>query len=152
MVLLVWLVSSQSDRVLFTVCSLQVAVGQVSTTANFGMLGFVGAVCKLLNSTGSPGTFSCTTPRRMEGGRTSLHESTSVCPIIHPILLYQPTLHPFTCYISPLNRLNLLYIFLHYPHKHKNTFLLGIYTVTHNHAYCIPGVFNWFCPRDHHSE
>ena len=88
------------------------------------------------------------TPPRREGGRwTSLHESTSVWPIIHPILLsyYTKPLHPFTGYISPLHRLNLLYsanlyISLHYTHKqHKNTFLLGIYTVTHNHTYCTIG-------------
>src|SRR4029434_1422486 len=62
---------------------------------------------------------------------------------------------PFTGYISPLHRLNILYsltkllIYLHCPHKHKNTiylhcphkqhkntFLLGIYTVIHSHAHC----------------
>ena len=30
------------------------------------------------------------------GRWTSLHESSSVCPIIHPILSYQPTVHPCT--------------------------------------------------------
>src|SRR4029434_767054 len=90
-----------------------------------------------LGSPLSPGPFSFITPRRRGGGGrwTSLHESTSVCPPPphpppHPptippsrrppvapppppfsshLIIFHPTVHPFTGYTSPLHRLNLLY-------------------------------------------
>src|SRR4029434_7506712 len=68
---------------------------------------------------------------------SSLHESTSVCPpllISSHLIIYQPTVHPFTGYTSPLHRLNHLYI-LHYLfalctiHKHTSTRTLSFCTI-----------------------
>src|SRR4029434_77730 len=67
----------------------------------------------------------------------------SALPFSSHLIIYHPTVHPFTGYTSPLHRLNHLYILhslfalctnpthtstitlsLHYPHKHKNTIFL----------------------------
>src|SRR4029434_9610511 len=56
-----------------------------------------------------------------QGGWSSLHESTSVCPPLLISLLYQLTVHPFTGYTSPLHRLNLLYSALFSLHYHTST-------------------------------